>query len=105
MLPEDQDRDVATGASATLVVRLARRKHTVAHHPGRTILEAARSAGPSPPSSCEAGTCATCLARLDEGAVTMRANDALSPEEVADRWILTCQAVPASARVVVDDDW
>ena len=32
----------------------------------------------------------------------MRVNNALSAEEVDDGWVLTCQAVPTSAAVVVN---
>ena len=39
-----------------------------------------------------------------EGKVTMDANYSLSEEEVADGFILGCQARPASANVVVDFD-
>jgi len=98
MLPEEPPAD----PGVELVIRLDRRRHTLAHHPGDTILEAARRAGLRPPSQCEAGNCATCLARVLEGAATMRVNDALDPGEVADGWVLTCQALPTSARVVVD---
>ena len=38
------------------------------------------AAGLRPPFSCEAGNCATCMAHLDEGSVTMRVNNALSAE-------------------------
>jgi hypothetical protein len=32
----------------------------------------------------------------------MRANSALTPEEVAEGWVLTCQAVPTSKTITVD---
>lgn len=88
----------------TLVIRLARRKHTLAYKPGDTVLDSARRAGLGPPFSCEAGSCATCIAKLELGTVAMRANQALSADEVADGWILTCQAVPTSEEVVVSYD-
>jgi hypothetical protein len=44
------------------------------------------------------------MARLDEGEVAMRENHVLGADELAERWILTCQAVPTSRRVVVDYD-
>jgi hypothetical protein len=41
------------------------------------------------------------MARLVEGNVTMHTNDALTDDEVAEGWVLTCQAVPNSASVRV----
>ncbi len=88
----------------SLVIRLDRRKHVVPYHPGDTVLETARRAGLQPPFSCEAGNCATCMAHLDAGTVTMRANNALMPDEVDEGWVLTCQSVPTSTGIVVDYD-
>ena len=34
----------------------------------------------------------------------MRVNNALSADEVAEGWVLTCQAVPTSAEVAVNYD-
>jgi len=86
------------------VIRLGRRKYVVAYQPGDTILGAARRAALRPPSQCEAGNCATCMARLEVGTVTMRANNALPPDDVEAGWVLTCQAIPTSREVVVDYD-
>jgi hypothetical protein len=44
------------------------------------------------------------MAHLDEGSVRMRVNNALTPEEVDEGWILTCQSLPTSAAPVVDYD-
>jgi 3-ketosteroid 9alpha-monooxygenase subunit B len=97
-----------TGAPAespeSLVIRLDRRKHTVAYHHGDTVLETARRGGLRPPFSCEAGNCATCMAHLDAGTVVMRVNNALSEDELADGWVLTCQSVPTSAELTVNYD-
>ena len=89
----------ATGTKVT--VELDGKTVTVDHHPGASILQTARQAGLSAPSSCEAGSCATCMGRLLEGAVAMRVNNALTDDEVADGWILTCQSVPTTAEVHV----
>jgi ferredoxin len=91
-------------ATESIVIRIDRRKHTIGYQPGDTILEAARRAGLNPPFSCQAGNCATCMAHLDEGRVSMRANNALTDDEVEEGWVLTCQAVPLSREVVVDYD-
>jgi len=89
-------------ASGTVVtVEVHGRTGTAPHRPGTTILQTARELGLSPPSSCEAGDCATCMAKLVEGTATMRANNALAEDEVADGWVLTCQAVPTAPVVRV----
>ena len=69
-----------------------------------SILENARAAGLPAPFACKAGVCATCRARLVSGKVEMKANYGLSPEEVAQGYVLTCQAVPLSDDVVLDYD-
>jgi ferredoxin-NADP reductase len=105
VVPEDV-LAVATDAVATesLVVRLGRRPHELAYQAGDTVLEAARRGGLQPPYQCESGSCATCMAHLDEGTVRMRVNNALTADEVEEGWILTCQSLPTSARVVVNYD-
>ena len=74
---------------------------TIDHHPGTTILQTARELGMAAPFSCEAGNCATCMARVLEGSVTMYTNNALTDDEVADGWVLTCQSVPTTPTVHV----
>ncbi|HVN52158.1 MAG TPA: ferredoxin--NADP reductase [Acidimicrobiales bacterium] len=79
---------------ATVHVTLKGATTDIAYQPGDTVLDTARRGGLAPPFSCEAGNCATCMALLHEGHVTMRANHALTAEEVDEGWILTCQSVP-----------
>jgi ring-1,2-phenylacetyl-CoA epoxidase subunit PaaE len=69
-----------------------------------SILENARAAGLPAPFACKAGVCATCRAKLISGKVEMKANYGLSDEEVAQGYVLTCQAVPMSDDVVLDYD-
>jgi ferredoxin-NADP reductase len=88
-------------AGTQVTVELDGQTKTTTHHPGATILQTARQAGLSPPYSCEAGNCATCMAKLLGGEVTMHVNDALFEDEVADGWILTCQSVPTTPTVHV----
>jgi ferredoxin len=87
-----------------VVIKLDRRKHTIRYHAGDTVLETARRGGLRPPSSCEAGNCATCMAHLDAGSVAMRANNVLSAQDLDEGWVLTCQSVPTSAELVIDYD-
>ena len=94
---EEQDGAAAT----TVTIDLSGKRETTVHRPGTTLLQTARQVGLSPPSSCEAGNCATCMARLVEGSAVMHVNDALDDDEVAEGWVLTCQAVPTSPTVHV----
>ena len=86
----------------TVTILLDRQKASVARVENETLLESARRAGLSPPFSCEAGNCGTCMAKLVEGKATMRVNDALDDDEVADGYILTCQGVPETESVTVE---
>jgi ferredoxin-NADP reductase len=96
------DNATTTGsAPAEITIELDGKKATATHHPGATILQTARQMGMTPPFSCEAGNCATCMAKLVEGEVKMHVNDALFDDEVASGWILTCQSVPTTPTVHV----
>lgn len=71
---------------------------------GDAILDAAIDAGVDAPFSCKGAVCATCRAKLMEGKVNMTMNYALTDDEVADGYILTCQSHPTTPVVVVDYD-
>ncbi len=93
--------ETAEAAGTRVTIELDGRVDATDHHPGTTILQTARQLGLAPPYSCESGSCASCMAKLIEGDASMFVNDALSADEVADGWVLTCQAVPTSASVHV----
>ena len=103
-LPDDAPAASEASATESVVIRLEGRKRRVGYERGDTILDTARRAGLKPPFACQQGNCATCMAHLDEGRVTMRVNNALGADEVEQGWILTCQAIPTSPEVVVDYD-
>jgi 3-ketosteroid 9alpha-monooxygenase subunit B len=84
-----------------VTIELNQRVTTVAYCAGDTLLQTARMAGLNAPSSCEVGSCGTCMARLADGCARMLNNDALEDEEVKEGWVLTCQALPTSRTVRV----
>ena len=89
----------------TMEVRIDGRRRAIQFDADRgNILESARASGLPAPYACKAGVCATCRAKLVGGSVEMGKNYGLSAEEVAQGYILTCQAIPTSAGVVVDYD-
>jgi ring-1,2-phenylacetyl-CoA epoxidase subunit PaaE len=69
-----------------------------------SILDAASAAGLEVPFSCTSGVCGTCRAKLVEGQVRMERNFALDKSEVANGFVLTCQAHPLTPHVVLSFD-
>ncbi|WP_094286253.1 2Fe-2S iron-sulfur cluster-binding protein [Mycobacterium lehmannii] len=96
------DQPAQGGGQVTIV--LDRKKVSVSRVANETLLESARRAGLSPPFSCEAGNCGTCMGKLTEGRATMRINDALDEDEVEEGYILTCQAIPETDTISVTYD-
>jgi 3-ketosteroid 9alpha-monooxygenase subunit B len=112
-LVEEQEKELAAeeaggdGASseetpAEVTVILNKKGVVVTYQRGDTLLETARRGGLRPPFSCESGNCATCMAFLKEGSAVMRANNALTSEEVEEGWVLTCQGLPRGQTVTVE---
>ena len=71
---------------------------------GESILDAALRNNADLPFACKGGVCCTCRAKLIEGEAPMTVNYALEKEEVEQGYILTCQALPKSGKVLVDFD-
>ena len=71
---------------------------------GQNLLDAALDQGMDLPFSCKGGVCATCKARVLEGEVEMDRNHALSPQEVKQGYVLSCQSHPISQQLILDFD-
>jgi 3-ketosteroid 9alpha-monooxygenase subunit B len=84
-----------------VTIVLDRRTTVVPYREGNTLLQTARMAGLRAPSSCEIGSCGTCMAQIVEGSARMVNNDALEEDEVDDGWVLTCQSLPTSPTIKV----
>jgi len=92
-------------AGLKVQVTLEGRRRTLAFDADKgSILENARAAGLPAPFACKAGVCATCRAKLISGKVAMKVNYGLSKREVAQGYVLTCQAVPLTDDVQLDYD-
>lgn len=60
------------------------------------LLDAALGAGLDLPFSCKAGVCCTCRCKVVEGSATMDKNFTLEADEVAQGYVLSCQARAAA---------
>ena len=81
-----------------------RRNRVVFDATRESVLESLQAAGLSVPYACKGGVCTTCRAKVTEGTVTMKKNYGLSEAEVADGYVLTCQALPVSKSVTLSFD-
>jgi ring-1,2-phenylacetyl-CoA epoxidase subunit PaaE len=92
----------ATGSEVT--VRLDGRSSTFAMPAEGSVLDATLAVRADAPFACKGGVCGTCRARLVEGEVQMARNYALEQSELDDGFVLACQSVPITPRVVLDFD-
>jgi ring-1,2-phenylacetyl-CoA epoxidase subunit PaaE len=95
----------AQGGRCSVVVSLDSKSTTFEMSRDRdTLLEAVRRVRPEVPYACEGGVCATCRAKLVEGRVNMQLNFALEESDLSSGFVLTCQSVPLTDRIVIDFD-
>ena len=71
---------------------------------GKSVLDAALAAGVDVPFACKGAVCCTCRGKIIEGKVRMDQNFALTDNEVAEGFILTCQSHPLTPILKVDYD-
>ena len=70
----------------------------------QTILDAALAKDIDVPYSCQGGVCSSCICKIKEGSAEMRQNSVLTDKEVKEGFVLSCMAVPTSAKLIVDFD-
>ena len=102
---EGDSAEASRGVAGTETVAiLDGLRHRFVVPPGGRVVDAALAAGVRVPYSCKGGMCCTCRAKLVEGSAEMALNYSLEPWEIERGFILTCQAVPKSERLVLDYD-
>jgi ring-1,2-phenylacetyl-CoA epoxidase subunit PaaE len=90
--------------ASTATIVLDGRSTTVAVSAGEAVLDAALRVRSEAPYSCRSGACSTCRALLRDGTVDMATTSGLEEDELAAGYVLTCQAMPTSATIVIDYD-
>lgn len=89
-------------AGGKVFAKLGGKEVIVDLKPGQTILDGLLEAGATPPYSCLAGACSTCMAKVSKGGVKMDVCFAIDDDEIAEGYILACQAHPTTPEVYVD---
>jgi len=103
-LPDEEAADLALeradlsadAPSARLTVALDGETHEIEWGAGRKMLDVMIAAGIDAPYSCKVGGCSACMCRVTAGVVTMAKNLVLDEQEIAEGWVLACQAQAAS---------
>jgi 3-ketosteroid 9alpha-monooxygenase subunit B len=99
---EESDVDVDGGLAATLSVSLDGSTRVLPWPAGRRMLDVLTEAGLDAPFSCRQGICGACACQLTGGEVEMAHNEVLEDSDLADGYILACQAVAVTPEVSID---
>ena len=99
--PVDEARAAGGGRASTLSVELDGTTRALPWQPGTRMLDVLIAAGLAAPYSCRQGICGACACRLVAGEVEMAHNEVLEAADLADGYILACQAVPLTPEVRV----
>jgi ferredoxin len=89
------------GIAATLEVSLDGEQRVLAWPAGTRMLDVLIDEGLAAPFSCRQGICGACACQLTGGKVDMAHNEVLADEDVADGYILACQAEPLTETVSI----
>ncbi len=95
---------ITSDVGTTAVITLDGTSQQISIATGETLLEAALAHELDVPFACKAGVCSSCRAKVLDGEVEMIANHALEDYEVAQGYVLTCQCLPLSQKIIVDYD-
>ncbi len=68
------------------------------------VLDVALNNSADLPFACKGGVCATCKAKVIEGEVEMLLSYGLEADEIEEGYILTCQSIPITEKLIVDFD-
>ena len=96
-----EETPAAGGMAATLTVTLDGATTLLAWPAGTRMLDVLIGAGLDAPYSCRQGICGACACQLTGGEVEMAHNEVLEAADIADGYILACQAICLTPEVSI----
>lgn len=90
-----------TSPPSRLAVNLDGEDHEIAWPRNKTLVDAMLDHGLDVPYSCRSGECGSCACTVVSGNVEMPPSDVLDDDDIADGYILGCQARPTSDSVSI----
>nr|WP_307817789.1 ferredoxin--NADP reductase [Nocardia acididurans] len=96
--------DDESGDNATVRVAIDGEDHELTWPTQQVLLDVLLAKGIQAPYSCREGACSACVCRVVSGEVSMRRNEVLEDEDLADGYVLACQAIPVTDDVAVTYD-
>lgn len=100
--PIEQITAESLSDAAAVEVTIDDAVHTLAWPATHTLVDVMAAAGIDVPYACREGKCGACACRLAEGTVDLGRTDALEPEDIADGFILGCQAHPTGKQLKIE---
>lgn len=101
---EEENTDQIKEGTSSVTVILDDEETTFTMQQTDTILAASLRNDLDAPYSCQGGVCSSCLGKVTDGKAVMTKNSILTDSEVADGYVLACQAHPTTSKISIDFD-
>lgn len=101
---EEENTDQIKDGETEVTILLDDEKLSFTMKQTDNVLAAALRNDVDAPYSCQGGICSSCLAKITDGKAVMTKNTILTDGEVADGFVLTCQAHPTTSKITIDYD-
>jgi len=97
-------KEINVSGMASVRVLLDGETHEIKVPKEEFLLDSLLEQGIDAPYSCQGGSCSSCICKITEGGADMARNQVLTDNEVANGFVLSCQAKITSATITVDFD-
>ena len=104
VIRDSSEKASSTDSGVSVTIDGVTSRYDIKQGDEKTLLDAALDNGINMPYSCKAGVCATCRCKLVEGEVEMIENYSLEDWELEQNYILSCQCIPKTDKIVIDYD-